>query len=268
MSDTEEDNLTCPICKDLCREAVEASCCHQVFCAGCAEKCKSCPTCRNERFKTTPNIAIRRLIGAKKTVCEHCKERISRADYEDHLAKSCKGRGKCDWCGIEMERFKLTEHLTKCQDRKVKCPMCEERLKIPDIGLHLDERHGPVEGLLLRMTNNQPGPSRRRGDQESDESQDSDDDNDDDSDLEDRMVRFFISRGSPDDENGHVMVHVFGSEPDMAGSDVEEDIEEIALSLQEFTSGEEDDETPPSEGRTVSPLQRVRKIGKKMFKRR
>ena len=95
MTDRESINetLTCAICLEVAGfdNAVETSCCHQLFCSPCIATLTICPACRAGNFQSQPAHFARRLIGSLITPCpnEGCTAQIPRSNFSDHLAISC-----------------------------------------------------------------------------------------------------------------------------------------------------------------------------------
>ena len=95
MTDTESLDLTlsCAICLDIASfdNAVETSCCHQLFCSPCVSTLKLCPACRAKNFQMEPAHFARRLIGNLVIPCPNdgCTARITRSNLSDHLGVSC-----------------------------------------------------------------------------------------------------------------------------------------------------------------------------------
>jgi hypothetical protein len=86
-------SLTCAICLDISApdNAVETSCCHQLFCLPCIENVQPCPSCRQEDFQLIPAHFARRLIGNLMVLCPNdgCTDKISRSDLANHVATRC-----------------------------------------------------------------------------------------------------------------------------------------------------------------------------------
>jgi len=95
MADNDNLNLslTCAICLDVASadNAVETSCCHNLFCLTCIENVQPCPACREADFQTVPAYFARRLIGNLTVACPNdgCTDKISRSDLTNHLAVHC-----------------------------------------------------------------------------------------------------------------------------------------------------------------------------------
>lgn len=91
--DSLELSLSCAICLDIAsaKDAVETSCCHQLFCLSCIENVQPCPACRKQDYQTIPAYFARRLIGNLTVSCpnEGCREKITRSNLADHVATQC-----------------------------------------------------------------------------------------------------------------------------------------------------------------------------------
>ena len=84
-----EDELHCPVCLQVARDAVEAVCCHKFFCAECAGRVPRCPTCRADPFRTSPSVAVRRLVDRLRDRCDICGVNVLHSDFAAH-------RTRCD----------------------------------------------------------------------------------------------------------------------------------------------------------------------------
>jgi len=113
-------SLTCAICLDIASadNAVETSCCHQLFCSTCIENVRPCPACRKADFQTIPAYFARRIIGTLTVPCPNdgCTEKISRSNLTKHLSAHCAYR-QLTCPDPQCEDFKYTkkafiEHLT------------------------------------------------------------------------------------------------------------------------------------------------------------
>jgi hypothetical protein len=113
-------SLTCAICLDVASadDAVETSCCHNLYCLSCIKNVHPCPSCRKEDFQTLPAHFARRLIGNLTVQCSNdgCKAKISRSNLANHLAIHCAYRPitcpdpQCE--GLKFSKKSLLEHLT------------------------------------------------------------------------------------------------------------------------------------------------------------
>lgn len=90
------NSFTCAICLDIpsVNDAVETSCCHQLYCSPCIKTVDTCPTCRQNNLQTTPAYFARRLIGSLTVLCpnEGCNTKVTRSDLDKHLSVHCQFR--------------------------------------------------------------------------------------------------------------------------------------------------------------------------------
>jgi len=81
------DSMTCPICLELADNAVETSCCHQIYCEYCLSVVgrKPCPQCR-QPFEMLISHIARRMIGSMPVQCpiKGCKMKVMRSELKDH----------------------------------------------------------------------------------------------------------------------------------------------------------------------------------------
>ena len=84
------DSLTCPICFEIADNAVETSCCHQVYCHYCLSVVgnKPCPQCR-QQFNMLVSHISRRIIGSMPMPCpiKGCNTKVMRSELKDHEMK-------------------------------------------------------------------------------------------------------------------------------------------------------------------------------------
>lgn len=173
----EEDLFTqfaCPICLEVCEEAVETPCCHNLFCRGCLLSdehiINRCPICKCElnSHRVNPNVPIRRMIDDLPFTCrfDGCGANLRRRDrqrhesvcgfhpvfcrlsdkcsmllrwrLEKHETEECPYRpSTCPLCGHSMPLDMLDEHLGgQCPRALCQCPLCEESVRRADLPAH------------------------------------------------------------------------------------------------------------------------------------
>ena len=89
-----KDFLTCLICLELAKNAVECEDCNNIMCELCAKSLKKneCPSCRKDNFNIKVSILARRMIGTVPCDCPNdCGEKTTIGNLEDHL-KKCPNR--------------------------------------------------------------------------------------------------------------------------------------------------------------------------------
>uniref|UniRef100_A0A3B4AVA6 Uncharacterized protein n=1 Tax=Periophthalmus magnuspinnatus TaxID=409849 RepID=A0A3B4AVA6_9GOBI len=131
MASRLEEDLTCPICRELFRDPVVVSCSHS-FCKVCLENwwrdkpIKTCAVCKRRSSRDFPplNLVLRNLVQTFAEQREH-------TPAEDHL------------CSLHSEKLRLF-----CLDHEE--PVC---LVCRDSRIHKDHRFSPIEevtrGLFL-----------------------------------------------------------------------------------------------------------------------
>ena len=108
-------DVACIICVDLSENAVETSCCRQLFCEKCLKGLKSCPMCRHFPLLFSINGLARRLVGSRPTTCPYCRCVVQRNNVEDpnrcclKRPYTCSIQG-CDFVG---EKAQFVQHLMK-----------------------------------------------------------------------------------------------------------------------------------------------------------
>ncbi|KAL0249398.1 hypothetical protein GEMRC1_004630 [Eukaryota sp. GEM-RC1] len=106
------DGFTCPICLSILVNAVESSCCGNLFCSQCC-KSSSCPQCRSRSFKVSSNLPVRRMISNLPVECKYCAHTTTRSEFKTHFIR-CPRRGKkCKLCSSLIEEPYLVDHLAK-----------------------------------------------------------------------------------------------------------------------------------------------------------
>ncbi|KAL0225109.1 hypothetical protein RCL1_003021 [Eukaryota sp. TZLM3-RCL] len=104
------DSLTCAVCLETLSDPLEALCCNNLVCTGCATRDK-CPCCRATKPTLKPNIPIRRMIDNLPVICDYCDYKTTRGQFSFHL-KSCSRRMlKCKLCGESVASGKAMDHL-------------------------------------------------------------------------------------------------------------------------------------------------------------
>jgi hypothetical protein len=79
------DFLTCCICLEIAKKAVECVNCNNIMCEECVNglKKQECPSCRKEKFKVKPSILARRMIGTIPCDCPNsCGEKSTLGNIE------------------------------------------------------------------------------------------------------------------------------------------------------------------------------------------
>lgn len=84
-----EEFLKCHICLDVAEQAMEMSCCHNIFCESCiityAKSSSSCPICRAPSIAFSPSEFIRQIVNDKMINCPFgCKQQFKRSQIDLH----------------------------------------------------------------------------------------------------------------------------------------------------------------------------------------
>mmetsp|Transcript_29643 Transcript_29643/g.64512 ORF Transcript_29643/g.64512 Transcript_29643/m.64512 type:complete len:642 (+) Transcript_29643:67-1992(+) len=126
--------FACPICLELCEDAVETPCCHNLFCKYCLLSrdhfIQNCPICKShlKDGSVRANVPVRRLISDLPSTCrfDGCGTELRRRDQAKHEASCefapvrCRYSVECE----AMPRGKMTEHEElECPHRPVECPL-------------------------------------------------------------------------------------------------------------------------------------------------
>lgn len=152
-----EEHFSCPICLDIVDEAVETTCCHQIFCEHCIRKHRetTCPKCRTQPYTIIISHFVRKLVGNFYVECsnEGCFDIVSRSELKYHKAKCPYEVIRCphDGCKIQVAREKMDEHKKTCGFCLVTClnKGCLLRVARKDL-----EEHGKFCDHALITCNN------------------------------------------------------------------------------------------------------------------
>ena len=122
-----EEHFRCPICLDTVEDAIETTCCHQIFCEKCIRKHRelTCPKCRRQAYTITVSHFVRRLVGNFNVECpnEGCFEIFTRSEMKYHKEKCQYEKVRCpnEGCKSKIIRSSLEEHMKTCGYALVKC---------------------------------------------------------------------------------------------------------------------------------------------------
>ena len=114
MVETLQDQLSCPICIEICSDAVETNCCSQLICENCSLGLRACPICRAEPLGVTINKSMRRMIGSMPATC-NCGHKTTRADLNEHEMVCPIKLSTCTVknCGFTGVRETFLKHVTE-----------------------------------------------------------------------------------------------------------------------------------------------------------
>ena len=111
-----KDELTCPVCTELCIRPRECLACGRLYCAACIAHLKSCPICRKEPFISRDNRLAARLVNKPQVKCGKCEAQICRSLVEQHK-KTCAERvRKCSFIHCEFaanNRGDAVDHINR-----------------------------------------------------------------------------------------------------------------------------------------------------------
>lgn len=126
--------FSCPICLEVCEEAVETPCCHNLFCQRCLlseeHRITDCPICKShlQVQNVRPNVPVRRIVADLPCHCrfDGCGIKLRRRDRVRHEAL-------CDFMPVQCRysvdcplllRSEVAHHEAEvCPHRPVLCPM-------------------------------------------------------------------------------------------------------------------------------------------------
>ncbi|CAE8645331.1 unnamed protein product [Polarella glacialis] len=151
--DDQEDlsaQFVCPICLEVCEDAVETPCCHNLFCYSCLlskeHHIEKCPICKRvlQAGSVCANVPVRRMISDLPCSCrlDGCDARgLRRRDLTQHevqcgfLPVNCPHSSEC----AKLLRSQLDHHqAVECQYRPTDCPMrCGSTIPLACIEEHL-----------------------------------------------------------------------------------------------------------------------------------
>jgi len=116
--------LECGICLEICYEAVETSCCNNLYCQKCISGIKNCPTCRVHNFRLYPSKVARRMISKLPAQCKHCEDEMERGLLGTHKLQCDALEHKCsvENCGFAALKDDFVEHIwTAHETHLIKC---------------------------------------------------------------------------------------------------------------------------------------------------
>ena len=169
-SSLSDDRWCCPICLEIFEDAVETSCCNNLFCEKCIKMARTCPLCNKPMSgHLKPNIPIRRLVLELNINCPNneCKSIVRRCDQERHISDCDFTPVACpnnvEQCGL-IKRKNLETHVSEiCAYRLVDCLLnCGGQLVQNDMDMHIRDECKKTE-LECR---NQCGQIVERGEME------------------------------------------------------------------------------------------------------
>ena len=179
------DRVICKICHNPCRNAHLTRCCGAHFCFSCLQQLKkgtavnkSCPICREEKFKIFPNKQLDREIKELHVYCinrssgctwsgemndmdkhinadcqfvnifcpSNCGVTMERQCVQRHLSKECSCH--CQYCGITGHKEVISKkHKKYCSQYPLPCPNCCELGVPPSVGITEHKKVCPLELL-------------------------------------------------------------------------------------------------------------------------
>jgi len=176
----------CPICLEVCEEAVETPCCNNLFCHRCLlaeeHRIERCPICKSalRPDHVRPNVPVRRIVSDLPCTCrfEACGAKLRRRDRARHeeqcdfmpvrcrFSTACPPllRGQAAWheaeecphrpiecplgCGGTVAFLFLDAHLRQaCPRGACTCEHCEASICRADLGEHL-RVHCPLAPVI------------------------------------------------------------------------------------------------------------------------
>ena len=146
------EDLTCPICLSVLRDANLISCCGNHFCEACIALVKSsrkpCPLCKEKKFTLMLDKKVCRKVKQLEVKCPHssqgCEWVGELSVVEKHITDI-----QCDFveilcdlnCGEKMTQRDLSEHKSKvCKKRQFTCEHCQ----LQDTWSTITQDHYPV----------------------------------------------------------------------------------------------------------------------------
>jgi Uncharacterized conserved protein, contains RING Zn-finger len=136
VEDTDVSSLKCPICLEICQDAVIENKCGHTFCKKCLNSLFNgqnetrCPQTRETITldQVTPNRAVRDLILQLKVYCVlKCSWKGHYCDLEKHLMRECPYvKFKClnPECTFVQKRKDAEKHVKTCEFRPARCNLC------------------------------------------------------------------------------------------------------------------------------------------------
>lgn len=138
----DNEGLKCPVCREVCLDAVIESACNHTFCKRCIEKsfqeskganikCPQNPKTAISKNQIGPNRAIRDIILKIKVYCilkdQGCTWTGPYLNLDNHLTKECPAvQLQCQnfGCEVTTKRSAFNKHQEKCGYRPKQCKFC------------------------------------------------------------------------------------------------------------------------------------------------
>jgi RING-type zinc-finger len=136
VNEKDIESLKCPICLEVCAEAVIENKCGHTFCKKCLYRLfgdKNETKCTLSRENITldqvvPNRAVREMIQQIKVLCVlKCDWKGPFGELEKHLVKECPYvKFKClnHGCSFISKRKEAEKHAKDCDFRAARCKLC------------------------------------------------------------------------------------------------------------------------------------------------
>eukprot|EP00435_Cladocopium_sp_Y103_P062253 s978_g23.t2 len=150
--------FNCPICFNVCRDAVMHSC-RTIFCESCWNFCHAsddrCPACRKTEHPAQQAYQQQWDIGKLLIKCPRkCGEAFSLSEKEQLLPKhleECSYREEaCPHCGVQVGAAQLTEHLEAECEARPECPLCGIKVAASALEEHMESASTEHMAALIR----------------------------------------------------------------------------------------------------------------------
>lgn len=112
----EKDQLiTCIICDNIAKDAVESNCCRSTYCSKCATNIQDniCANCEMQPFTFKESFIARLIINKMPYECTYCKEKLTYGDSDLHSSKCQQIPRRCNIgdCSFEASTKEFLIHL-------------------------------------------------------------------------------------------------------------------------------------------------------------
>lgn len=131
-----KDFLCCVICNELATNAVESTCCKNIFCDACTAdpnlSDEPCPNCSENSFKISECHLARRLINLLPIECPfNCKTTVARGELNAHKNKCPNRKYPCAriGCNFKGDLKSYKEHIIEKHSEDIVLSFDNEELK-------------------------------------------------------------------------------------------------------------------------------------------
>ncbi|CAG9332995.1 unnamed protein product [Blepharisma stoltei] len=152
-----EDHLSCFLCLEICEDAVEFNCCHNIACEKCAKTQTTCPFCRTQGISYSVSFPLRRIISNLPSSCEDCNQPMSRSEKKSHQSRCPQKKFSCRLCKFQGKKDDFLSHIIYTHSNELLYPVAQQNMNA-SIVYEGNANRNPIE-----ITKNSEGNTSRLG---------------------------------------------------------------------------------------------------------